>query len=191
MVMVHEACAFPHRPYSVVVHAAFLVAPLIIIIALQSGWFFTGLSIFFDVQIIFHLFCCADYLPLIIVGMLFRMVAYAGILGMSTDFRQNRKFNKKNLPVEIAFFTVAVLPRATIQGALGNVPTQEGFFDEEAQKVFAESAAFTIALMAPVGAVMLEYFGPKVTRPSFSLPCTRSYLLFFGKFLLTPAAEVL
>ncbi len=109
-----------------------------------------------------HVYTILDYLPLIIVGMVFRIISYVGVLGMSTDFRRNRKYNNKNLPFEVCFFAVAALPRASIQGALGSVPEQEGYFDEETQAVFSESAAFTIALLAPVGAVMLEYFGPKV-----------------------------
>jgi hypothetical protein len=83
-------------------------------------------------------------------------------MGVSTDFRVNRNYNKKNLWFEVCFCAVSALPRSSIQGALGTVPQQEGYFDEDAQKVFAETAAFTIALMAPLGATMLEYFAPKV-----------------------------
>jgi hypothetical protein len=90
-------------------------------------------------------------------------------MGVSTDFRVNRKYNKKNLWLEVFFCAVSALPRSSIQGALGTVPQQENYFDVETQNVFAEMAAFTIALMAPFGASVLEYFAPKVQFISFIL----------------------
>ncbi len=82
----------------------------------------------------------------------------------------NRDYNKKNLLYEVFFCAVSALPRSSIQGALGTVPQQEGYFDVETQNIFAEMAAFTIALMAPFGASMLEYFAPKVLILSTFLP---------------------
>lgn len=110
----------------------------------------------------------SQILPLLIVGLLFRFIGVwiAIRITIWLDLR-GHPFDKSMLMADTTFCFLTVLPRATIQGALGQVPVTAHFFrnaynDSAAQDFIFLAARLYICVMSVCGMILLNYFGPKL-----------------------------
>lgn len=110
----------------------------------------------------------SQVLPLLIVGMLFRFIGIWVAIRMTIwlDLR-GHPFDKSMLWADTTFCFLTVLPRATIQGALGQVPVTAHFFrnsynDSAVQDFIFLAARLYICVMSVCGMILLNHFGPKL-----------------------------
>lgn len=107
-------------------------------------------------------------LPVLLVGMVFR---FAGIwisirLTLWLKLR-GHPFQESIVLTDTIFCYLGVLPRATIQGALGQVPITERFFRHVYNKSVAQnfiflSARLYICVLSVCGMILLNHFGPQL-----------------------------
>lgn len=107
-------------------------------------------------------------LPVLLVGIVFR---FAGIwiairLTLWLDL-SGHPFQESMVLADTTFCYLGVLPRATIQGALGQVPVTERFFKNiyntsVAQNFIFLSARVYIIVLSVCGMILLNHFGPKL-----------------------------
>jgi hypothetical protein len=103
-----------------------------------------------------------DILPLIFVGLAFRLVGNTLTMLITIKLRP-----KSSLSTSILFCFLSCLPRATIQGALGQIPLAQKFWrgehDWEGIEGFIGTASkIYIVTLAVFGMVMLNTFGPRL-----------------------------
>ena len=105
-----------------------------------------------------------DILPIILVGLACRLVGNALTMVITLNMRQK----KGDLGKSILFCFLASVPRATIQGALGQLPLHDRFFkgDEHnwknAEGIIGMASKIYIVVLAIVGMLMLNTFGPQL-----------------------------
>ena len=91
-------------------------------------------------------------LVVIILGLVSRMIGVrVSLLGTSFD------------PQERAFIMGSYLPKATVQASLGGLPLMAGFACGD---LILVSATVAILLTAPLGALFIDYFGPRWLKRS-------------------------
>ena len=91
-------------------------------------------------------------LAVIILGLVGRMMGVrVSLLGTSFD------------PQERAFIMGSYLPKATVQASLGGLPLMAGFTCGD---LILVTATVAILLTAPLGAVFIDYFGPRWLKES-------------------------
>eukprot|EP00928_Gymnodinium_smaydae_P038857 TRINITY_DN26695_c0_g1_i1.p1 TRINITY_DN26695_c0_g1~~TRINITY_DN26695_c0_g1_i1.p1 ORF type:complete len:577 (-),score=63.39 TRINITY_DN26695_c0_g1_i1:40-1770(-) len=116
-------------------------------------------------------------LPIIGVGLIFRLLGVSLAMLLTVESRaagtksRGGSATRASILPHIMFGFLATLPRATIQGALGNIPLHDRFFagDEDKASVdefMSMSAKLYIVVMAVCGMIMLNTFGPKMLEIS-------------------------
>mmetsp|Transcript_5812 Transcript_5812/g.11646 ORF Transcript_5812/g.11646 Transcript_5812/m.11646 type:complete len:671 (+) Transcript_5812:105-2117(+) len=131
-----------------------------------------------------------DVLPIMVVGIAFRL---AGVF-LATIVTQPmrpcrctacRQANWASICPDALFCFLSTLPRATIQGALGAVPSTQRFFQGDprsghVQNFIADSARIYIVCMAVLGSVFLDAIGPMALRATArrkqQFPCTGEHV---------------
>jgi len=121
-------------------------------------------------------------LPIIIVGLTFR---FAGIfLGINISLildLPGHPFQRCHVVHDSCFCFLSIIPRATIQGALGQVPVTDRFFQisarhnaNQAQEFIFTAARLYIVFMSIFGMIMLNTFGPILCDATLKRPawCT-------------------
>eukprot|EP00441_Pelagodinium_beii_P020736 CAMPEP_0197658170 /NCGR_PEP_ID=MMETSP1338-20131121/45074_1 /TAXON_ID=43686 ORGANISM="Pelagodinium beii, Strain RCC1491" /NCGR_SAMPLE_ID=MMETSP1338 /ASSEMBLY_ACC=CAM_ASM_000754 /LENGTH=596 /DNA_ID=CAMNT_0043234709 /DNA_START=33 /DNA_END=1820 /DNA_ORIENTATION=+ len=106
-------------------------------------------------------------LPVLSFGLAFR---YFGILiGINLSMflkLQGHPFSPEFVMQDSCFCFLATLPRATIQGALGQVPITESFFKNSlptrAQNFIFLAARLYIVFLSVFGMILLNFFGPRM-----------------------------
>lgn len=89
---------------------------------------------------------------MIILGLVGRMMGVrVSLLGTSFD------------PQERAFIMGSYLPKATVQASLGGLPLMAGLACGD---LILVSATLAILLTAPLGALFIDYFGPRWLKES-------------------------
>lgn len=116
-------------------------------------------------------------LPIMAVGLLAR---FAGVLLSVRATTAQRRTENQGLGQALAdacFCFLSVLPRATIQGALGAVPVNQRFFQDEAREDRSEArhliftaARLYIFCMSIFGMFLLNTFGPMLLEASEERP---------------------
>jgi len=118
----------------------------------------------------------ANVLPLLVVGLCLR---FLGVLLVTAGTLRLRpctcesclKANMDSVLTDTVFCFLSTLPRATIQGALGQVPVTERFFHGDpsrrhVQTFISVSARLYIVCMSVVGSILLDAIGPKMLAAS-------------------------
>jgi len=107
-------------------------------------------------------------LPMLLLGISFRLIGI--VIGISSSLYlnlQGHPFSAPYVMQDAMFCFLATLPRATIQGALGQVPITEAFFKNRLNSARAEDFIFLaarlyIVFMAIFGMILLNFFGPRL-----------------------------
>jgi len=107
-------------------------------------------------------------LPMLLVGISFRLIGI--VIGISSSLYlnlQGHPFSAQYVMQDAMFCFLATLPRATIQGALGQVPITESFFKSQRNSARVEDFIFLaarlyIVFMAVFGMILLNFFGPRM-----------------------------
>lgn len=101
-------------------------------------------------------------LPMMVVGLCCR---FLGVLFATYGTMNSRHSRSDTVLAEVAFVFLSSLPRATIQGALGNVPATHHFFTSDPSRVhvtnfIASAAKLYVVCMSVSGCVLLHVLGP-------------------------------
>jgi hypothetical protein len=89
----------------------------------------------------------------ILIGLICRLGMVTLIMATSAR-RRGVSLNLRNLFYEVVFVMAATLPRATIQGVLGNLPLSNGIVSPELGQIYAATAALTVLIFAPLGTII-------------------------------------
>lgn len=105
------------------------------------------------------------FFPLLFVGLLGRLVMIL-VIAFVMPFDENRKVfvrggpgGNKRLLCEALFCWVCSFPRATLQGSLCRIPGIMMLFSDDINHEILHAGVFVLAVMAPVGAVLLDKLG--------------------------------
>lgn len=105
--------------------------------------------------------------PIIVVGLLARFIGvYCSIHASIILSLPGHPFQRSMVLQDASFCFLSTVPRATIQGALGQVPVTDRFFQSsrknatQAQDFIFMAARLYIVFMSIVGMILLNLFGP-------------------------------
>ncbi len=106
-----------------------------------------------------------DFLPAMLVGFMARFAALL-FIGFVCPLDEKREIflrgpghSKMRILYEVLFALCTSCPRASVQGALARIPGILVLFDADTNDDILVAGIFVLALMAPVGSVILDYFG--------------------------------
>lgn len=117
-------------------------------------------------------------LPLMLTGFAFRAVGILFCMYVTRRWRvcspyctECKVANRRSFLEDSLFFIVSVLPRATLQGALGSIPLRQKFFAHEehshrARVLISDAAQIYIPVLAIVGSLLVDLLGPILLRRS-------------------------
>jgi len=114
--------------------------------------------------------------PMMACGLGARFIGiFLAINGILTLNLPGHPFQESMVMTDSAFCFLSVLPRATIQGALGQVPITEQFFNRlpnssTCQDFIFLAARLYICIMSVVGMILLNTFGPRLVQQSIERP---------------------
>jgi hypothetical protein len=113
-----------------------------------------------------------NVLPLFIVGSLARFLSIVGVRTVTMPIRSCKcnacwNTNKRLILADSAFYFTCVFAKASIQGALGSIPTTKKFFEGDIDAVhvrvmISTAAKIAIIFYAIIGCIALEIAGPKL-----------------------------
>lgn len=152
------------------------------IIQIVSGvWVFGQIILFSmlgsktDISVFTHIF---EVFPLMIVGLAARFVGALIATVVAVPCRCSsetcRRSNQQYILKDATFFFLSMLPRATLQGALGPKAIHEKLFASrdrvkafEIENFVAVAARLYIVFMSIVGSVLLDLFGPTMLEETY------------------------
>eukprot|EP00930_Biecheleria_cincta_P099293 TRINITY_DN90928_c0_g1_i1.p1 TRINITY_DN90928_c0_g1~~TRINITY_DN90928_c0_g1_i1.p1 ORF type:complete len:638 (-),score=84.00 TRINITY_DN90928_c0_g1_i1:214-2127(-) len=111
-------------------------------------------------------------LPMLVVGLFCRFLGVLLATYGTMNFRHSRSEQNRSIALaEAAFIFLSSLPRATIQGALGNIPATHHFFTFDPSRAhvahfIASTAKLYIVCMSVLGCVLLHVLGPYMLEMS-------------------------
>jgi len=116
-------------------------------------------------------------LPIMAVGLLARFLGVLTSVKLTSEPRRTQGQRFGEMLADTFFCFLSCLPRATIQGALGAVPVNQRFFEDEAREDRSEARQFIftaarlyIFCMSIVGMFLLNTFGPCLLEASSDRP---------------------
>jgi len=105
--------------------------------------------------------------PFMLVGVVCRFAGLCVAVPLAQRLGK-RCVAPKKMFLEILFFFLCSLPRATLQGALGSHPVQDNFFSRLGEQgkawrnLIGQGARLYIITFSILGSLLLEFFGPKL-----------------------------
>lgn len=113
-----------------------------------------------------------NVLPLFIIGQIARFVSIVLVRTVTMPIRSCKcracwATNKRLILADSAFYFTCVIAKASIQGALGSIPTMKKFFEGEEDAVnvrvmISTAAKISIIFYAIIGCIALEIAGPRL-----------------------------
>lgn len=114
--------------------------------------------------------------PMMACGLASRFLGiFLAINGILTLGLPGHPFQESMVKIDSTFCFLSVLPRATIQGALGQVPITEQFFgrlpnSSTCQEFIFLAARLYICIMSVVGMILLNTLGPGLVQQTLERP---------------------
>uniref|UniRef100_A0A7S4R8Q3 Cation/H+ exchanger domain-containing protein n=1 Tax=Alexandrium monilatum TaxID=311494 RepID=A0A7S4R8Q3_9DINO len=117
-------------------------------------------------------------LPIIVVGLTFRFLGIFLSINLTWMLDlPGHPFQKSMILHDSCFCFLSTIPRATIQGALGQVPVTNRFFhasprhnSKQAQEFIFTAARLYIVFMSVVGMILVNTFGPIFIETTLKRP---------------------
>jgi len=129
----------------------------------------------------------ARVLPILVVGLSMRFLGILLVTMCTLCCRPCTcsacfKANKESAVSDAFFCFLATLPRATLQGALGQVPITERFFHRDPSRAHVQmfisvAARLYIVCMSVLGSILLDAIGPRILANSklHTVRCIRNH----------------
>lgn len=110
-----------------------------------------------------------EVLPILAIGLSLRFVGVLLVTAATVWMRPES--SQKSVLSDATFCFLSTLPRATLQGALGQVPITKRFFHKDGDRLHIQAfismvARLYIVCMSIFGSILLDTFGPMMLKAS-------------------------